>query len=301
MITLLQLKYFHKLASTEHITRTAKELYISQTALSSMIIGLEKELGTQLFERSNRAIYLNEAGKLYLKYVDEVFQALDNGSMALKDMAESQERKISIAMGTSQIWLPMIQAFHKEFPQYNIRQCNMSVQELNVSLNDLSIDFVIAGVDDITVGEFTHEWIKTDDIYLCVPQNHRFAKRECVYMDELREEPFINLQVGSPWRRYCDRLFEKAGYKVHSVLECDYTMRASLIEAEFGVALTTSSAREVGLLNPNLYIRVADEYTRRELALFWNPRKYISKAMMDFKGYCTNYWKSGVASEPCSR
>ena len=51
MITLLQLEYFRKLAATEHITQTAKELYISQTALSSMIIGLEKELGVQLFAR----------------------------------------------------------------------------------------------------------------------------------------------------------------------------------------------------------------------------------------------------------
>ena len=33
MITLLQLDYFRKLAATEHITKTAKELYISQTAL----------------------------------------------------------------------------------------------------------------------------------------------------------------------------------------------------------------------------------------------------------------------------
>ena len=40
----------------EHITQTAKDLYISQTALSSMIIGLEKELGVQLFDRSKRSL-----------------------------------------------------------------------------------------------------------------------------------------------------------------------------------------------------------------------------------------------------
>ena len=71
MITLLQLDYFRRLAATEHITQTAKELFISQTALSSMIISLEKELGVQLFDRSKRSIRLNQAGKLYLQYVDE--------------------------------------------------------------------------------------------------------------------------------------------------------------------------------------------------------------------------------------
>ena len=92
MITLLQLDYFRKLAATEHITKTAKELYISQTALSSMIIGLEKELGTPLFDRSNRAIHLNEAGKTYLKYVNEVFRSLENGKSALADLKTPTKR-----------------------------------------------------------------------------------------------------------------------------------------------------------------------------------------------------------------
>ena len=100
MITLLQLEYFRKLAATEHITQTAKELYISQTALSSMIIGLEKELGAQLFERSKRSIRLNEAGRTYLKYVDQIFTAMDNGRAALRDMTESREKEVSIAVGS---------------------------------------------------------------------------------------------------------------------------------------------------------------------------------------------------------
>ncbi|MBC8574946.1 LysR family transcriptional regulator [Yanshouia hominis] len=293
MITLLQLKYFRQLAATEHITRTARELYISQTALSSMIIGLEKELGTPLFERSNRAIHLNEAGRLYLKYVDEVFLALENGRMALNDITESKERKISIAMGSSLVWVPMIHTFHQKFPQYNISQFNMSTTALTASLNDFSVDFVIAGVGDIPMAELSYEPIKTDGIYLCVPKGHRLADRECVYMDELCDEDFINLQVGSPWRRYCDYLFEQAGYEVHSVLECDYTMRAALIESGFGVSLTSASAREVDLLKPNRYIRIADPYARREMAIFWNPRKYISKAMTDFKQYCISYYVAG--------
>ena len=66
MITLLQLDYFRRLAASEHITATARELYISQTALSNMLSGLEKELGVRLFDRVGRSIRLNEAGRVYL-------------------------------------------------------------------------------------------------------------------------------------------------------------------------------------------------------------------------------------------
>lgn len=86
MITLLQLRYFQALAKSEKVTQTAKELYISQAALSSMIISLERELGTPLFERSRRSVRLNEAGRTYLRYVNEVFLALDNGAAALKGL-----------------------------------------------------------------------------------------------------------------------------------------------------------------------------------------------------------------------
>ena len=66
MITLLQLDYFRRLAATEHITATARELFISQTALSSMIISLEKELGVQLFDRS-RAEAFKAAGRIIVE------------------------------------------------------------------------------------------------------------------------------------------------------------------------------------------------------------------------------------------
>ena len=105
MITLLQLDYFRKLAATEHITRTARELYISQTALSSMIIGLERELGVRLFDRSKRAIRLNEAGRVYLRYVNEVFAALSNGRAALQELSETGEKQVSLAVGTAQVWM----------------------------------------------------------------------------------------------------------------------------------------------------------------------------------------------------
>lgn len=291
MITLLQLEYFRKLAATEHITRTAKELYISQTALSSMIIGLEKELGVQLFDRSKRSIHLNQAGKIYLEYVNDVFRALDNGRAALQDLTETAEHEVSIAMGSSQVWLPMIHDFRKQNPACSIKQYNMNLDDLINSLLNMSIDFVIAGVEDMPEQGLERAFLKNDDIYLCVPQTHRLAGAESVYLRDLANESFIGLPEGTPWQYYCDRLLKKAGVKVRPVLECDYTIRAALIHSEFGVALTSSSAYEVDLLKPNTYVRIADEFAHREMALFWNPGRYSTQAARRFRDFCAGYWR----------
>ena len=50
----LQLFYFKTVAETNHITKAAKQLHISQPALSQMIKKLEKELSVSLFQRQTR-------------------------------------------------------------------------------------------------------------------------------------------------------------------------------------------------------------------------------------------------------
>ncbi len=293
MITLLQLEYFRKLAATEHITRTAKDLYISQTALSSMIIGLEKELGVQLFDRSKRTIRLNQAGKVYLKYVNDVFTAIENGRTALKDLTDSAEKQVSIAMGTSQVWLSMIHDFRKQHPEYAIKQYNLSREGLIEALHSMTVDFVIAGSFDIPDMDLARDFIKNDHIYLCVPGNHRLAGCESVFLKELENEKFIALPAETPWQYYCRDLFKQAGLNIQPMLECDYTIRAALIDSGFGVALTSGTAYEVDLLKPNKYVRIADDFALREMSLFYNPQKYMSKAGMDFRKFCTAYWQSG--------
>ena len=291
MITLLQLEYFRKLAAVEHITRTAQELRISQTALSSMIINLEKELGVQLFDRSKRTIRLNDAGRTYLKYVNEVFAAMENGRAALRDIDRAREHTIRLATGTSSVWSPLFHDFCTVYPQHSLKQSNHTIPQLEQALSEMTVDFVLAGENDLRVRGVEKTWFKTDDIYLCVPESHPLAERDTVYMAELKGEHFINLNETAPWNAYCARLFRPAGYAPHVVLECDYTLRASLIASNFGVALTSASARAVDLLKPNRYIRVADPYAVRRMYLYHNPRQYMTQAAQDFLAFCIDYYK----------
>ena len=291
MITFLQLDYFRKLAATEHITKTAQELHISQTALSSMIINLEKELNVQLFDRSKRTIRLNKAGQIYLKYVNEVFAALDNGRAAVQDMGSNKGQAVRLATGSSSVWLSLFHDFCKKHPKHTLKQSNYTVPQLIKALQEMTVDFVIAGENDLPVDDMEKTWFKQDAVYICVSQTHPLADRERIYMEELKNENFISLNEASPWRSYCNRLFKQAGYIPNIVLECDYTLRAALIESNFGIALTSASAQEADLLKPNKYIRIADEYATRNMYLYRNPNRYLSSAAKDFLEFCVDYYK----------
>lgn len=61
----LQILYFLKVAETEHMTNAAKELHISQPALSRSLRMLEEDLGVKLFDRVGRRLVLNENGRRF--------------------------------------------------------------------------------------------------------------------------------------------------------------------------------------------------------------------------------------------
>lgn len=67
------LYYFWVVAKEGHLTRSAQQLHVSQSALSSQIRQLEDQLGHQLFDRDGRALRLTEVGHLVLEYAESIF------------------------------------------------------------------------------------------------------------------------------------------------------------------------------------------------------------------------------------
>ena len=81
-------EYFLELARCCNFTRAAKNLYISQTALSKTINGLEEELGTKLFTRSSHRIQLTEDGMLLRHKAQELIQLADKLEKEFQDLTK---------------------------------------------------------------------------------------------------------------------------------------------------------------------------------------------------------------------
>src|SRR5690625_1909395 len=83
---LRHLKYFISVAEHLNFSKAAKELYISQSAISQQISKLEKDIGLVLFERDKRNVHLTNAGKTLLKEAHEIIlkseQAIENAKKA---------------------------------------------------------------------------------------------------------------------------------------------------------------------------------------------------------------------------
>lgn len=93
---LSHLKEFIVLAKIENYLEAAENLYISQSSLSKHIKSLEAELGTTLFDRTTRQVKLNEAGRVFLKYAQQMIEIQYQFNTALLNLKEAEEQSLTI-------------------------------------------------------------------------------------------------------------------------------------------------------------------------------------------------------------
>ena len=83
------LYYFWRVAKEGHLTRTAQQLHVSQSALSSQIRQLQDQLGHELFSREGRSLALTEVGHIVLEYAESIF-SLSSELIALTESGDLQ-------------------------------------------------------------------------------------------------------------------------------------------------------------------------------------------------------------------
>ena len=76
----------HTIAKEQSFSKAAQKLFIAQPSLSLMVKHLEEELGTPLFTPTNNRILLNRQGRVFLRYVNQVFSSLECAKTELQQM-----------------------------------------------------------------------------------------------------------------------------------------------------------------------------------------------------------------------
>ncbi|MGE3294448.1 MAG: LysR family transcriptional regulator [Geminicoccaceae bacterium] len=96
MITLNQLRVFWAVAHSDSLTRAAKQLGVTQPALSQQLAKLENTLGGQLFDRVNNQLVLTDAGRFLLRKAEIVLAEIDEAEAGLAEYSMGRKRRISV-------------------------------------------------------------------------------------------------------------------------------------------------------------------------------------------------------------
>lgn len=211
---LLQLRYFHEVAQTQHMTNSAKRLGVAQPALTQAIRRLEGELDAKLFERVGRNIRLTPCGEALEDKVAPLLAAFDEIPSAIAQ-AKGQERntvRIDVEAATT-MTVDAIAAFRATVPQaaFVINQAN---NEARWDVRVRTEAHGGAAMPDTRTSEVFRE-----RICLAVPKAQ--ANGEPIRLADFAGAPFVCLAGTRGFRSVCDELCLKAGFAPNVVFESD--------------------------------------------------------------------------------
>lgn len=116
------LRAFEAAARHMSFTRAARELNVTQAAISHQIRGLEERLGLQLFVRRNRALLLSEAGQAYLPALREAFDGIAAATERLQRRDEAGALLVSTTASFATKWLvPRLATFQQQHPEIEVQ------------------------------------------------------------------------------------------------------------------------------------------------------------------------------------
>lgn len=271
---LQQLRYFKTVAEIGKISAAAQALYISAPALSTSIARLEKELGIPLFDRSNNRITLNKQGKIFLRYVEQVFNSLECARAELRQSMLEQGQHISVVTMTSNLWIDLITAFSQEYPQFTLSCANFRRAQLVSSGLPHQHSFMLAAQEDL--GMYVHDELDSmvlfeDELAIMVHPDHPLAACDKVTPEQLMEETlFLPLEGCALFERVC-AVFESRELKLPTGHSYSYTVYRHMVEEGMGISFTTlrSSRMEPASLR---YVRL-DAGKRWQMRLYWRKNR----------------------------
>lgn len=217
------LHYFWAVAKDGNLTRTAAQLHVSQSALSSQIKSLEEDLGQALFLREGRRLHLTEAGRLALTYAETIFST-GNELYALMKNGESHKRQ-TVRIGAV---ATLSRNFQENFVRPLLRVSNIDMVLQSGTLTDLLTRLSVHSLDLVLSNRRVHRdahnpW-----------QSHRIArqpvslvgkplrsKRRFVFPDDLGTYPILLPSMESEIRAAFDLLCEQHRVTYRALAEVD--------------------------------------------------------------------------------
>ncbi len=288
---LVQLKYFKAVAQTGKISDAAEALFISAPALSTSIARLEKELGVQLFDRTNNRIILNKQGQIFLRYVNQIFTTLDYAKNELRQSMILQGQHVSVAFVATTQWTDLITAFSVEHPQFTLSCTSIKCSELSNTGLPVQHNFLFASDDTIPAflaAELDSIEIFKDAPHVVVHKDHPLACCPCVRVSELSGENLIFPMQNYSLYEYLSAIFAAESLSIPVSNAYSHLVGMQLAAQGFGVGF---AYRRAVTDTANLRcIPIDTACPPQTFRLYWRKNHALTQDELVFKHFVESYY-----------
>ncbi len=298
--------YILEVYKERSFSAAAKNLYITQPALSAAVKKAENEEGIIIFDRSTSPITLTPEGKVYIDYLQKAVRLRDETRTKLTDMTELKVGKIRVSgenFVSSFIMPKIIMEFTRLYPGIEVELTESNSPDLRQLLLTDQIDLLVA--HDFDDNLYESEPLFEETLLLAVPEsftvnerlkdyvllrkdvlNGKYLKENCpkVTLSEFSECPFLLLKKGNDTRRRAAAIFQEENFEPETVKIYLDQLITSYNMCGFGLGVTlvndvlVKSSSETGCV----YYKLAGESVKRSMAIGYKKNAYVSKVMKAF-------------------
>ena len=289
-MNLLYLRYFVELAHTQHYTRAAEHLCITQPSLSHAIAQMETELGVPLFEKNGRGIMLTHFGEQFLSCAQQTLTTLDDGIDTLQRVGRGEGIiRLGLLRTLGVDYVPDLAArFLAANPDKNIRFTFHSgiTKDLLDGLAARQFDIVFCSQPYLE-RKLTAVPVNKQDLVLVVPRNHPLAQQHTVDLAETLLYPQVYFAKGTGLRIIIDELFRQIGGTPTIAYETEEDqVIAGLVAHGFGIAVVPYM--EMLLRLDVKILQIVRPVWERNFYMVTDDRAYQSMAVRQFRQFVLN-------------
>ena len=225
-------RVFKEVAETGNISAAAKNLYISQSAVSQSIKQLETALQARLFARSPRGVTLTGEGQMLYQYVRNALGLLATGEDKLSQAQQLLLGTLTIGASdtvTGQFLTPYLDEFHHQHPGIRLKIVSGRSAKVVSMLRSGAVDIAFASSPKDSTLE-TWPCFTTHSVFVA-GKNYHCDFDKIYTRQEMAEFPLILLERKASSRVFLEQEFLKAG--VTLTPEIELSSRQLLVTLEF--------------------------------------------------------------------
>ena len=288
-------RIFYTVANTGNISKAAKELYISQPAISKSIQKLEESVGCKLFSRSSRGVVLTDEGKLLYEHVSEAFETLTMGEEKLKRSIELGVGHLKIGVSSTlckYLLLPYLKEFIRQNPHISISISCQSTNDTLKLLEDNKIDIGLIGKPENLKNIHFDFLEEIEDIFVAAKDYLRNLKARGIQKDHiLQSSTLMLLDKNNMTRQYIDDYLQENQIIIKDSIDIsDMDLLIDFARIGVGVACVIKNFVREDLENGTLMeIPLGFPIHKREVSFAYKTTTKPSKSLAEFIHFYKTY------------
>ncbi|NPA50559.1 MAG: LysR family transcriptional regulator [Epsilonproteobacteria bacterium] len=281
-ITLRQIEIFLNVVTIGHLTKVAKKMNLSQSAVSMAIKELESILNKPLFDRLSKKLILNESGRSFYRAIEPLYRRMEDIENEFKNSKDKGIIRVGASTTIVDYLMPSIVCdFMAQYPEVKIELKEGNTKEISsmIKKGDLDIGFVEGVVED---SDIIKETIASDE--LVVVTSNEKLKNKTFYIDELANYKWVLREKGSGTREvFLNYIKDKVAH-LNIFLELGHTesIKTLLLTKKPISALSILAVREEIERGELFKIELKNFKCTRDFFAIYHKEKYKSELFQNF-------------------